>query len=468
MSWIERGMALVGALVLSLLLPAVQASAAEDELVIVGGSGVVSDGLADHLGSCTNGTVERLAGADRYATAAAIATRWSSADTVFLATGLDFPDAIAAGPVAGLAGAPLLLTHPRALPPVTSAALSRLAPARVVLLGGPAAISSEIEAGLRARFPEVIRLAGADRYGTAASVSAWYFELGADVAYVATGAGYVDALAAGPQAARAGAPLLLVAKDRVPPATRQELARLAPRRIVIVGSAGVIGEEVEAQLAGLASVGVDRVAGRDRYATAAALAAGAPGSRMFVVTGEDFADGLAATPLTGGAPILLVSAHRLHPVTAEAIGFRAGVPCQAWSPPYPQVGSGKRIIYSNSAQRVWLVDEHEQLVDTYLVSGRQGVPYSGTYSVFSKSVDAWASYGGITMKHMVRFVRPYTWGNRLAYGFHSIPRYPNGEPMQSEEELGQYRSGGCVRQADEKARALYEWAPIGTTVIALP
>ncbi len=90
MSWIERGMALVGALVLSLLLPAVQASAAEDEIVIVGGSGVVSDGLADHLGSCTNGTVERLAGADRYATAAAIATRWSSADTVFLATGLDF------------------------------------------------------------------------------------------------------------------------------------------------------------------------------------------------------------------------------------------------------------------------------------------------------------------------------------------------------------------------------------------
>ncbi len=88
--------------------------------------------------------------------------------------------------------------------------------------------------------------------------------------------------------------------------------------------------------------------------------------------------------------------------------------------------------------------------------------------MFSKSVDAWTSYGGITMKHMVRFVRPHTWGNRLAYEFHPIPRYPNGQPLQSEEELGQYRSGGCVRQADEKARALYEWAPIGTTVIALP
>ncbi len=113
----------------------------------------------------------------------------------------------------------------------------------------------------------------------------------------------------------------------------------------------MIGEEVAAQLARLASVGVDRVAGSDRYATAAALAAGTPGSRLFIVTGEDFADGLAATPLTGGAPSLLVTAHRLHPVTAEAIGTRTGVPCEAWSPPYSQVGSGKRVIYSNSAQR---------------------------------------------------------------------------------------------------------------------
>ena len=111
-------------------------------------------------------------------------------------------------------------------------------------------------------------------------------------------------------------------------------------------------------------------------------------------------------------------------------------------PPYPDVGSGKRIIYSNSQQQVWLIDEQERLVDTYLVSGRKGIPYIGTYTVFSKSVNAWAPYGGITMKHMVRFVRPGTWGNRWSYGFHSIPRYPNGQPMQTEDELGYFRSGG--------------------------
>ncbi|MGB5730948.1 MAG: L,D-transpeptidase [Acidimicrobiia bacterium] len=138
------------------------------------------------------------------------------------------------------------------------------------------------------------------------------------------------------------------------------------------------------------------------------------------------------------------------------------------SPPYPNVGSGKRIIYSNSLHQVWLIDEKNELVDTYPVTGRKGIPLFGTYKVFSKSVNAWAPYGGITMKHMVRFVRPGTFGNQWSYGFHSIPRYSNGRPMQTEAQLGSFGSGGCVRQADHKALALYNWAPIGTTVHAIP
>ncbi len=153
---------------------------------------------------------------------------------------------------------------------------------------------------------------------------------------------------------------------------------------------------------------------------------------------------------------------------ARVLRLTPMVPPERPPPPYPQVGEGKRIIYSNSQQRIWLIDENEQLVDTYLVSGRKGIPYSGNYRVFSKSVNAWAPYGGITMKHMVRFVRPGTWGNQWSYGFHSIPRYPDGRPMQTEDQLGTFRSGGCVRQADAKAKALYDWAPIGTPVHAIP
>jgi len=148
---------------------------------------------------------------------------------------------------------------------------------------------------------------------------------------------------------------------------------------------------------------------------------------------------------------------------ARALGLTPMVPPERPPPPFPDVGAGKRIIYSNSEQRVWLVDDHEELVDTYLVSGRRGVPGPGTYHIYSKSLKAWAGHDGITMQYMARFTR----GPRLAYGFHSIPRYGNGTPMQTEAELGEYRSGGCVRQADEKAKALYAWAPIGTTVIVL-
>ena len=151
----------------------------------------------------------------------------------------------------------------------------------------------------------------------------------------------------------------------------------------------------------------------------------------------------------------------------RALHLTPMVPPERPPPPYPQVGSGKRIIYSNSQQRIWLIDADETLHDTYLVSGRVGIPHYATYKVFSKSVNAWAPYGGITMKNMVRFVRPGTWGNQWSYGFHSIPRYSNGQPMQTEDELGYFRSGGCVRQADAKAKALYDWAPIGTTVHAI-
>jgi hypothetical protein len=131
---------------------------------------------------------------------------------------------------------------------------------------------------------------------------------------------------------------------------------------------------------------------------------------------------------------------------------------------YPNVGEGQRIIYENADQRVWLIDADGILVDAYPVSGREGVPAPGTYSVFSKSVFTSAGHGGITMEHMVRFAH----GATLSIGFHAIPRYRDGTPMQTEAELGQFRSAGCVRQSDLKAAALYAWAPIGTPVYVLP
>ncbi len=134
-------------------------------------------------------------------------------------------------------------------------------------------------------------------------------------------------------------------------------------------------------------------------------------------------------------------------------------------PPLPaNSGSGRRIVYANAAQRVWLVEANGEVVDSYLVSGRQGVPAPGTYEVFSKSEYAQAGHDDIRMRFMVRFAKG---SSGLSIGFHSIPYYGNGRPLQSEDELGEFRSAGCVRQSVGHAAQLYEWADVGTPVVVL-
>jgi len=440
------------------------------DITIVGGPAAVSDGLATHLESCTPGSVSRVGDVDRYATAARLSDMFTTADTVFIATGTNFPDAMAAGAIAAQIEAPILLVMRDSIPQPTRSALNRFTPSRIVLLGGTAVISSAVESRLAADYGTVIRIAGIDRFATAAGVSHWYFSDPAlvDTVYLTLGTTFVDTIVAGPAATRDNAPVLLTAHDRVPEATMTEIERLTPAHIVVVGSTDTITLAVEATLADAGYV-VTRLAGSSRWATAATAADGAPpGLGTFVVTGENFPDGLATIPVAQGAPILLVRHTELSSVTAAAVARRSGSPCDGWTPPYPQVGSGKRVIYSLSEHQIWMIDGDGLLVDTYPVTGRKGIPHTGTYRVFSKSIKAYAPYGGITMRHMVRFVRPGTWGNQWSYGFHSIPRYSNGRPMQTEAELGSYGSGGCVRQADYKAEAMYAWAGIGTTVIVIP
>ena len=151
------------------------------------------------------------------------------------------------------------------------------------------------------------RLAGTDRYSTAAAVSAHAFDA-ADVVYVTSGESYADALAAAPVAASESAPVLLTARDSVPSATRTELSRLGPSRIVVVGGSGAVSDAVVESLRAFAD-SVTRVAGADRYTTATMLTSSfEPGGVVYVASGESFADALAGGALAGrsGAPLLLV------------------------------------------------------------------------------------------------------------------------------------------------------------------
>ena len=117
------------------------------QIVVLGGTGAVSPEVAAELAEYTDGAVERLSGSDRYATSAAIAARMFpvAVDTVFVATGENFPDALAGVPAAAREKAPLLLVRHDAVPDVVAAQLERLRPRRIVILGGSGAVSAETE-----------------------------------------------------------------------------------------------------------------------------------------------------------------------------------------------------------------------------------------------------------------------------------------------------------------------------------
>jgi lipoprotein-anchoring transpeptidase ErfK/SrfK len=154
------------------------------------------------------------------------------------------------------------------------------------------------------------------------------------------------------------------------------------------------------------------------------------------------------------APVTTIPAAEVAPPAAPAPDMR-GLPFNS--------GSGRRVVYSMEQQRVWWVEGDGSVVHTYLVSGRYKTPGEGTYRVFSKSRYTTAIGGGASMQWMVRFAQ----GSGAAIGFHSIPVNRRGQPLQSENELGSYRSHGCVRQSNWNAALLYEWAPVGTQVVVV-
>ena len=232
-------------------IPGATAAALSDldpsRIIVVGGSGSVSHEVYDELGNYTN-NVERLSGANRYATAAAVAERWpTGSPIVFLASGENYPDALTGGAVATRANAPILLTRSGKLPNATAAALTDLAPSSVVILGGTAAVSADVEAAVAAIVPDTRRVGGTDRYDTAALLAERY-ESDVDRAFVATGSAYPDALTGSSLAGYEGAPLLLTRADRLPHSTEAALDALSPQGVAVFGGAGAVGNSVVAQL----------------------------------------------------------------------------------------------------------------------------------------------------------------------------------------------------------------------------
>ncbi len=201
------------------------------KVLILGGEASISAAAAFEIASAVpSAETTRIAGWNRYATARLIAERVAARNggkvpdgTAIVATGRDFADALGASPLSAKRQWPILLTEPGRLPTDTAAALAEIGATNTVVLGGEASVGSPVLASL----PAPSRIAGSDRYDTAARLGDLAEAKGLSYAYVglSVGSAYPDALAGGVLAASRNGVMLLTRGTSLSPQTRDRLAR---------------------------------------------------------------------------------------------------------------------------------------------------------------------------------------------------------------------------------------------------
>lgn len=272
---------------------------------------------------------ERLYGADRYATAVDVSEQSFpfGADTVIIATGENWPDALGGSALAGAVDGPILLTRQGALSDEVKAELIRLGARNAYVLGGTAAVSSAVETQLNRMLPGFVwRLSGADRYTTTSAIAkraiAVLGPLYDGRLIVSTGTSFPDSVGAAPMGAGFGWPIVLVD----PTKSTVELPT-GSNGAVILGGTVAVKPAVEAFLEGkFGDPAVDRVGGATRYETSAMAAQygvdnGLTWDGLGIATGVHFPDSLTGGVALGlhRSPLLLTTPTTLHFAAEEKL-----------------------------------------------------------------------------------------------------------------------------------------------------
>jgi len=299
----------------------------------------------------------RIAGPDRYTTSvkASEDAFASGADTVVIATGTNFADALAAAGLCGVYDAPLLLVPTGSLPTAVSSEIDRLGATEAIIVGGTGAVSSAVQTALGAKpalAGNVSRIAGTNRYDTSKRVAeAMSLELGADLpeAIVVNGANFADALSASPLAYAGGRPILLTPTASAHEALIGALDSVGVQNVTIVGGTGAVSAAAEQQIESALGTQADRVFGSTRFETAAAVAQYADNhdllSREFIgyAHGFGFADGLAGGVSAGrnGGVLLLTESYVEPSVTQSFNVTSVGITTSA------RVFGGSGVVWGN-------------------------------------------------------------------------------------------------------------------------
>ncbi len=296
----------------------------------------------------------RCAGVDRYDTAVrACQSAFDTATTVVVASGQDFPDALAGASIAGAYDAPLLLTRKNVLYPGVLSEMARLGATRAIILGGTGAVYPAVESSLAAAVGQanVARFGGVDRYDTAKLIAEHVHSVAGsrELGIVVRGDTYPDALAAAPMSFAGEVPVFLAKPGAGSPFTKAAVDSVKPGRLLVVGGTGAVSNATVNSL----HIPWIRLAGSNRYTTANSLIMytwthGYVGPwTIGVASGENFPDALAGGVALGkrGGIVLLTKPGVADPTVmnelddqlswaiydGEALGGNAAVTDACWA-----------------------------------------------------------------------------------------------------------------------------------------
>lgn len=290
------------------------------EIFIAGDVGAVSRSVENTLSRIA--PVHRLGGTSRYDTGNAIVREvFDSTAHAFIATGREFPDALAASGAAGANSAPVVLVDGKrtSLPAESLALLADLGVESVTIVGGTGAVSSAIETQLAARYATE-RIGGSSRYETAANINNAYFgRTTPTAAFLATGMNFPDALAGAALAGHLKSPVYVSAKTCVPEAVQASIAGMNAPATVVLGTENVVDANAAANLACLTAAvptisGTARV-GHTLTASPGSWTHGAAFGYQWYANGAS---------LGGGNTLKLSGAHQGKTITVRVTGSLAG------------------------------------------------------------------------------------------------------------------------------------------------
>ncbi len=283
------------------------------------------------FGNKTYSVIKRLAGSTRYDTMVSVVSEgaWSAGGTVIVASGENYPDALSASGLAGVYGAPIVLTEGNKLSPQATEQIRSLRPSRIIVVGGLSVISGNVLVSLQGICSKVSRIAGATRTDTSSALyrdggNAW-----GSTAIVVSAANYPDALSVSPYAYAEKAPVFLC--DPVTGLTDEQRVALKNfKRVLVVGGENAVPSRFVHDLPG-----VIRRAGATRYETSMAVADwglsnGLREDAIVYAAGLNFPDALTAGPLAGrnGSVLLLVDSSS-NSTVSYSVKFR-GKTTKAW------------------------------------------------------------------------------------------------------------------------------------------